>query len=153
MPGLNSILGLLSTVETVERNLDDGFYTRKALEQNSQKIVELNVEQLYEYGINSLGIRIDTYDPYSPYTVRVKKEKGQPYDRVTLRDTGDFHRSFEVVFDPASFYITATDNKTQMLVERYGERIFGLTTENKKELTEKYVVSEVTKEIRRELFG
>lgn len=153
MPGLNSILGLLSTVETVERNLNDGFYTRKALEQNSQKIVELNVEQLYEYGINSLGIRIDTYDPYSTYTVRVKKEKGQPYDRVTLRDTGDFHRSFEVVFGPASFYITATDSKTQMLVERYGERIFGLTTENKKELTEKYVVPEITKEIRRELFG
>ena len=94
LPGLNSILGLLSTIETVERNLDDGFYTKKALEQNQQKIVELNVKQLYEYGINSLGIRIDTYDPYSPYTVRVKKEKGQPYDRVTLRDTGDFHTEF-----------------------------------------------------------
>jgi len=153
VPGLNSILGLLSTVETVERNLNDGFYTKKALEKNKEKIVELNVEQLYDYGINSLGIRIDTYDPYSPYTIRVKKEKGQPYDRVTLRDTGDFHKSFEVVFDPASFYITATDGKTQMLVERYGERIFGLTAENRKELTEQYVIPEVAKEIRQELFG
>lgn len=153
MLGLNSILGLLSAVETVERGLNDGFYTKKALEQNRQKVIELNVEQLYDYGINSLGIRIDTYDPYSPYTVRIKKEKEQPYDRVTLRDTGDFHRSFGVVFDPTSFYITATDSKTQMLVERYGERIFGLTAENRKELTEKYVIPEVTKEIRQELFG
>lgn len=152
MSGLNSILGLLSIVETVERNLDDGIYTKKALEQNKQKIIELNVEQLYDYGINSLGIRIDTYEPYSPYTERIKEEKGQPYDRVTLRDTGEFHKSFEVVFDPAYFYLTATDSKTQDLIERYGEHIFGLIAENKKELTEQYVVPEITKEIRRELF-
>lgn len=153
MPGLNSILGLLSIAETVERNLSDGNYTRKALEQNQQRIVEMNVEQLYDYGMNSLGIRIDTYEPYSPYTVRIKQEKGQPYDRVTLRDTGDFHKSFEVVFEPMGFYITATDYKTQDLVDRYGARIFGLTSENKQDLTIKYVVPVVREEIKRELFG
>lgn len=153
MPGLNSILGLLSTVNTVERNLSSGGYTRKALEQNKEKIVELNVEQLYDYGINSLGIQIDTYAPYSPYTVSIKKKKGQPYDRVTLRDTGDFHKSFEVVFDPSYFYITATDYKTEDLVEKYGGNIFGLTAENKREITEKYVVPEVTKSLRRDIFG
>lgn len=153
MPGLNSILGLLSIAETVERNLSDGNYTRKALEQNQQRIVEMNVEQLYDYGMNSLGIRIDTYEPYSPYTVRIKQEKGQPYDRVTLRDTGDFHKSFEVVFEPVGFYITATDYKTQDLIDRYGARIFGLTSENKQDLTIKYVVPVVREEIKRELFG
>lgn len=153
MPGLNSILGLLSAVETVERNLNDGVYTRKALEQNQQKIVDLNVEQLYEYGVNSLGIQIDTYQPYTPYTVRVKKEKGQPYDRVTLRDTGDFHKSFEVVFDPTGFYITATDYKTEELIEKYGSKIFGLTPENKQELVAEYVLPIVTEEIKREIFG
>ena len=153
MPGLNSILGLLSAAETVERNLSDGNYTRKALEQNQQRIVEMNVEQLYDYGINSVGIRIDTYEPYSPYTVRIKQEKGQPYDRVTLRDTGDFHKSFEVVFEPMGFYITATDYKTQDLIDRYGARIFGLTSENKQDLTIKYVVPVAREEIKRELFG
>lgn len=153
MPGLDSILELLSTVQTVERNLSDGTYIRKALEQNQEKIVELNVEQLYDYGINSLGIRIDTYAPYSPYTVYIKKEKGQPYDRVTLRDTGDFHSSFEVIFNPASFYITATDSKTQELIDRYGENIFGLTAENRTEFTKEYVVPEVIKDLRKEIFG
>ncbi len=153
MPGLNSILGLLSIAETVERNLSDGNYTRKALEQNQQRIVEMNVEQLYDYGMNSLGIRIDTYEPYSPYTVRIKQEKGQPYDRVTLRDTGDFHKSFGVVFEPVGFYITSTDYKTQDLIDKYGARIFGLTSENKQDLTIKYVVPVVREEIKRELFG
>ena len=153
MPGLNSILGLLSAAETVERNLNEGFYTRKALEQNQQKIIEANVEQLYEYGINSLGIPIDTYQPYTPYTVRIKQEKGQPYDRVTLRDTGDFQKSFEVVFEPAGFYITATDYKTQDLIDKYGAKIFGLTKENRQEIATKYVLPVVTEEIKREMFG
>lgn len=153
MPGLNSILGLLSAAETVERNLNEGFYTRKALEQNQQEIVEANVEQLYGYGINSLGIRIDTYQPYTPYTVRIKQEKGQPYDRVTLRDTGDFQKSFGVVFDPVGFYITATDYKTQDLIDKYGEKIFGLTKENRQEIAIKYVLPVVTEEIKREIFG
>lgn len=153
MPGLNSILGLLSAAETVERNLNEGFYTRKALEQNQQKIVEANVEQLYKYGINSLGIRIDTYQPYTPYTVRVKQERGQPYDRVTLRDTGDFQKSFEVVFEPVGFYITATDYKTQDLIDKYGAKIFGLTRENRQEIAVKYVLPIVTEEIKREMFG
>lgn len=153
MPGLNSILELLSAAETVERNLNEGFYTRKALEQNQQKVVEANVEQLYKYGINSLGIRIDTYQPYTPYTVRVKQEKGQPYDRVTLRDTGDFQKSFEVVFEPVGFYITATDYKTQDLIDKYGAKIFGLTKENRQEIAVKYVLPVVTEEIKREIFG
>lgn len=153
MPGLNSILGLLSTVQTVERDLNSGVYTRKALEQNKEKIVELNVKQLNELGVNSLGIQIDTYAPYSPYTVYVKKQKGQPTDRVTLRDTGDFHRSFDVVFEPSSFYITATDSKTEDLVAKYGVNIFGLTAENRTDLTESYVVPEVIKNIRKEIFG
>lgn len=153
MPGLNSILGLLSAAETVGRNLNEGFYTRKALEQNQQKIVEANAEQLYEYGINSLGIRIDTYQPYTPYTVRIKQEKGQPYDRVTLRDTGDFQKSFEVVFEPVGFYITATDYKTQDLIDKYGAKIFGLTKENMQEIAVKYVLPVVTEEIKREMFG
>ena len=153
MPGLNSILGLLSAAETVGRNLNEGFYTRKALEQNQQKIVEANAEQLYEHGINSLGIRIDTYQPYTPYTVRIKQEKGQPYDRVTLRDTGDFQKSFEVVFEPVGFYITATDYKTQDLIDKYGAKIFGLAKENMQEIAVKYVLPVVTEEIKREMFG
>ena len=30
---------------------------------------------------------------YSPTTVRIKQEKGQPTDRVTLRDTGDWQNA------------------------------------------------------------
>lgn len=153
MPGLNAIANLISAVETVEMNMLDGVYVKKAVEENTEKIVEMNVEQLYDFGINALGISIDTYAPYSPYTVRVKTEKGQPTDRVTLRDTGDFHKSFEVVVGPTDFYITATDYKTADLVEKYGERIFGLIPQNKTELARTYLYPIVIKEIRQSLFS
>jgi len=153
MPGLDAISALLSAVETVERSMADGTYVRKAVQENTDKIVELNVEQLYEYGVNSLGISIDTYAPYSPYTIKVKNEKGQPTDRVTLRDTGAFHKSFEVVVGPVDFYITATDYKTDMLIEKYGEKIFGLIPQNKTELAQKYLYPAVMTEINKELFS
>lgn len=51
-------------------------------------------EQLFEQGINRLGVDIMDYAPYSPLTIAIKEEKGQPTNRVTLRDTGDFEASF-----------------------------------------------------------
>lgn len=153
MPGLNAISSLISTVETVEGNMMSGFYIRKAVNENREKITEMNVEQLYEFGINSLGISIDTYAPYTPYTIRIKKEKGQPTDRVTLRDTGAFHKSFEVVVGPTEFYVTATDPKTEELIERYGGKIFGLVPQNKTELVQKYLYPSVMNQINKELFA
>lgn len=59
-------------------------------------------EQLYEQGINRLGVDIMDYAPYSPVTIEIKKALGQPTNRVTLRDEGDFESSF--------FWKSATSN-------------------------------------------
>ena len=75
-------------------------------------------DQLYRRGINGKGEKIMDYAPYKPTTVRIKKRKGQPTPRVTLRDTGDFHKSMFVVFDSEGFYITASDEKTTKLIEK-----------------------------------
>lgn len=152
MPGLNAILNLVSAIDTIGKNLEDGTIAKKPLEENSSKIVEMNREQLYDFGINSLGIEIATYAPYAPYTIKVKREKGQPFDRVTLKDTGAFYRSFEVVFDPIGFYITARDPKTQDLMDKYRPEILGLTSENLSLLVQGDVKTGVIQQIRKELF-
>lgn len=153
MPGLSAISSLISAVETVERNMMEGTYVGKAVKENAEEIASRNVEQLYNSGANSLGIRIDTYRPYTPYTVRIKDEKGQPTDRVTLRDTGAFHRAFEVVVEPTGFYITSSDSKTEGLIGKYGGRIFGLLPENKIEITRNFLYPSVMKQIHKELFS
>lgn len=99
--------------------------------QNEARIVNWNAEgQLYNQGENRLGISIDTYAPYTPYTKAIKKEKGQPYDRVTLNDTGDFEGSLYIEFQADGFRIYAADSKTDELTDKYGSEILGLSDEN-----------------------
>lgn len=106
-------------------------------------------DQLFRRGINGKGIKIMSYAPYTPTTIRIKKRKGQPTTRVTLRDTGDFHKSMLVVFDSEGFYITATDKKTPGLVEKYGGEIFRLTDKNLTRIVRSHVRKELVKRIKR----
>lgn len=96
-------------------------------------------EQMYEQGIEGRGIEMASYMPYSWRTIRKKIKKGQPVDRVTLRDTGEFHKSLHVEFDSEGFYVTSTDDKAQYLLSRYGKTIFRLTNENLNILLREYI--------------
>lgn len=100
----------------------------KSLEFEIVKMV--SDEQLYEQGINGKGVEIMSYRPYARTTIMKKRRKGQPTDRVTLRDTGDFHAGFRLIFDADGFYISSYDYKTPYLVKRYGQEIFRLSDEN-----------------------
>lgn len=103
-------------------------------------IVQMVVrDQLYEQGIEGRGISIMSYQPYTAKTIRIKQQKGQPYDRVTLRDTGEFHDSLHVEFDDKGFYVTSTDDKAKYLLARYGKTIFRLTNANFTELLRNYI--------------
>ena len=108
-------------------------------------------KQLYEEGIEGRGIEIMSYAPYSPRTIKNKIRKGQPTNRVTLRDTGDFHRSFRVAFEPGGFRIEATDPKTAALIEKYGPTIFRLTDKNLTELLREYIRPILTERLKEQL--
>lgn len=115
-------------------------YVKAELVDNEAIIIDMNVEdQLFEKGITSKNVRIDSYAPYSPLTLAIKRAKNQPTSRVTLRDEGDFHSSFYIEFTEDSFTIKASDEKAEYLEFAYGSDIFGLTPENKEELSEYYL--------------
>lgn len=97
------------------------------------EILDYNTEeQLFRRGQYSDGTAVAP--PYRPFTIQVKQAKGQPTGRVTLRDTGDFHQSFSVVWQPTQFVVTASDAKTGKLVQKYGREIFGLDDAGLQEL-------------------
>lgn len=104
--------------------------------------------QLYQRGINGMGEKIMDYMPYKPKTIRIKKKKGQPTTRVTLRDTGVFHKSMFVVFDSEGFYITSDDKKTPWLVKKYGEEIFRLTDQNLTRIIRSHIKKELVKQLK-----
>lgn len=106
-------------------------------------------DQLYRRGINGQGKKIMDYMPYTARTIQNKKRKGQPTTRVTLRDTGAFHESMYVVFDSEGFYVTASDEKTENLVKKYGEVIFRLTDKNLTRILRSHIRKELVKRLKR----
>jgi hypothetical protein len=134
--------------------LQSGRLIQSIILENEYVITDMNSEdQLYEQGINRLGVNIMDYAPYSPLTIEIKKEKGQPYNRVTLRDEGDFEHSFYVEADTQQFTIKAADWKTEDLIQRYGRQILGLTEENKIILIWEYIYPELKAKTKEYIYG
>lgn len=134
--------------------LQSGRLIQSIILENEYVITDMNSEdQLYEQGVNRLGVNIMDYAPYSPLTIEIKKEKGQPYNRVTLRDEGDFEQSFYVEADMQQFTIKAADWKTEDLIQRYGRQILGLTEENKIILIWAYIYPELKAKTKEYIYG
>lgn len=92
-------------------------------------VIELNTKnQLYDKGVNSLNVSIGDY---SPKTKGIKQELGQPYDRVTLNDTGAFYESFITYFNGKDIVISANVIKdTSDLISDWGKEILGLNEDS-----------------------
>lgn len=135
---MNPIDDLIKRVKKFESKINE--YIRLEIIEDEPYICDMNSEdQLYEKGITRSGERISDYAPYTASTVEIKLAKRQPIDRVTLRDTGDFHSSFFLVVEPDKFTIDASNWKTEKLKRLYGEEILGLTDENMNELIWEYI--------------
>lgn len=106
-------------------------------------------DQLYRRGVNGDDTKIWSYQPYAESTIRRKKKKGQPTTRVTLRDTGAFHKSMFLVIDQDGFYVTSDSEITPFLVKRYGDKIFKLTNKNFTRLIESHIRKELVKRLKR----
>lgn len=104
--------------------------------------------QLYRRGINGRGIKIMDYAPYAQRTIYNKKRKGQPVTRVTLRDTGAFHKSMFMVLDSEGFYVTTNSNITPFIVKKYGEEIFRLTDENLTRIVRSHIRKELVRRLK-----
>lgn len=134
--------------------LTTGKLIQQIILDNESYIVDMNAEvQLYEQGINNLGVDIADYAPYSPLTIEIKQSKGQPTNRVTLRDEGDFESSFFLEVGNTQFEIKASDWKTEELIHRYGRQILGLTDENISVLIWQYIYPDLSKAVKNSVYG
>ena len=112
----------------------------RTLKDNEHIIVEfVTEEQLYEKGEDGDGEFLADSQPYRPMTISIKRIKGQPTNRVTLKDTGDFHESFYIEFQSEWFEIKAKDWKSDELQDRYGDAIMALNDENITDMVQNYI--------------
>ena len=106
---------------------------KSALEEPliESQIIDLNQKQLYEQGVESDGT--PTGD-YSLRTVNEKISAGEPYDHVTLKDTGDFYDSMKVELTDNSAVITGDMQKPDRDLEEGWPKALGLTEESLNEI-------------------
>ena len=97
-------------------------------------ITDLNTKvQLVDYGEDSRGVQLSSIGGiYATSTIRLSKTKKKNRSHINLKDTGAFHKSFDVqVKSNANFSITANTVKNGVdLQDRWGEDIVGLQDEN-----------------------
>ena len=135
----------ISQLTKIKKNLNR-FIGESALRHSNIIEDSITEEQLFEKGIDGLGKRLPSY---SPVTVQLKKLKGQPFDRTTLRDTGEFHSSIKVKLQRDGIKIESDPIKEDTnLLEVYGEEILFLTEENLTEFRNVLLKDDLIKNIR-----
>ncbi len=117
------------------------FYVFSDMKFKTKVLDFIRIDQLFEQGVNEDDQVIGRYSIITETVYNPEKVAGSPY---TLKDTGDFYKSFMMEVLPDGIIINADgikDDGTDLL-ERFTDKILGLTDESKikliKELKEKY---------------
>ena len=90
--------------------------------KNEQFIAAQVRDRLTEKGEDAYGKKLKTYkakggNVYSDMTMRMKQIAGLPATKVTLRDSGDFHKSFELKLQKDLFNIEGDSVKDDGMIE------------------------------------
>jgi len=104
---------------------------KETIEKNSFIIKNYVIKkQLYDKGIDGNTKRLKGY---TRTTIRYKISKGQPSDRTTLKDKGDFYASITIDAYFDRFELSSNVSHTKYLIKRYGQEILKPTVENMNE--------------------
>ena len=142
-------------------NVDELAYKIARTKEHQFLVISLNTEgqptsQLFNKGEDSFGVSLESIGGgYSDYTKDIKQAKGQPIDRVTLKDTGKFYKTWIVVAYRGGFIMNANPIKDEGpfqtdLFKEWGEDIVGLNEENLQILIN-YYASKLVPEIQKNL--
>src|SRR5688572_12662928 len=118
---MQTALTILKKLESI----DVGEAARVSITNTKDYAVAQQKLQLFQ-GIGADDLKI--IPSYSAKTKRIKITKGQPIDRVTLRDTGAFYQGIRIDVVGEVIRTDSIDEKSQDLQGRYGGEIFGMGT-------------------------
>jgi hypothetical protein len=125
---LNTIIDNLQSL-TADKQIED---VLKIVKSHEPELVDLNIRQMDEYGIDATGKRLAPYR--NPRYASIKRQLN-PRGVTDLHLTGSFHR--QMFIDASNFPVEfdSHDYKSRRLQDRYGQ-ILGLTPQNKEVATQ-----------------
>lgn len=147
-------MGIVNTVlgDLMERTLyisqrEIWFYVFQDTTLKNKVLDFIRIDQLFEEGINEDGQVIGTYSIVTETVYNPEKVAGSHY---TLRDTGDFYRSFMMQVLPDGIIVDADGIKEDGtdLLQKFTDKILGLTDESKIKLIEEIKARYYTEALR-----
>jgi hypothetical protein len=99
-----------------------------ALKQLEPELADANTEQLME-GKNVFSEAVGVYRNAAYASFKHQKNPKPGKYIVDLNLTGDFHSSISVTVTNSHVIYTATDSKTDDLLDKYGTEVLGLSPE------------------------
>lgn len=129
MDKLTDIISKLNSVSEKE-------FESKILEivdSKKNEVLDMNTSQLFS-GRDSSDQNMTSY--YSEGYAEMKNLMNPTpgLGNPDLKLTGDFYKGFFLKDDTFPISFSSTDNKTEMLTQKYGENIFGLDNDNLEKL-------------------
>jgi hypothetical protein len=122
---------------------------RKSLTDSGEVIADYIVQkQLYEKGINSKKEKIRPF--YAASTKLRKLKKGQPIDRVTLRDTKALHDSLSVSGTSYELLIEVDTPYAKYVIKRYGSDVIKPTIDNMKIYFDNHFIKDLKTRVKNE---
>lgn len=120
----------------------------------SEQILDLNrMNQLFMEGKDKDGNIIGRYSITTEVAyggAEKGKFAGDPYN---FEDTGDFFEGFKLNFNNGKLELFSTDSKTPELVQKYGNKIFGLNHDHQMELNYEIIKPELVIFLKQTIYG
>lgn len=117
----------------------------RAVNANSKKLEDLQRAQ-FDSGKDANG---NQREPYKASTKRYKRAKGQPTNRVTLKDTGESYKAVKVSADNQGITVDVPTKQFNYMVKKYGDSTIGVEPETLKKFIEQYVLPDIKNEFTR----
>ncbi len=129
---------LLELKNSINKSIQNSISTNKAV------LIEQQTGGQFDKGQDSQGIQ---FVPKYAFSTKVaKRRKGQPTDRVTLKDTGKLYNNIEIQAQTTQAIITANVEYFKYLVAHYDKNtILGIQTEAMKDFLNKFTLPEIEK--------
>jgi|SRR5690349_2650332 len=127
---MEALLKLIDNVKT----LDVGLEFEKFMSRTDARVFTLNLnrwEQLYEQGVDSNGVPLGQYRPYT-----LKRKVDPNLSHITLRETGAFYETFRLLTGHGFVEIQANTRKGNEDLEDIHGPVLGLTDDSKEALGE-----------------
>ncbi len=131
---------LKKTVVVLQKAINGSI--QESINRNKEIIMQLQTQEQMYQGITSKGI--DIKPAYADSTIKIKRKKLQPTDRVTLFDTGAFYNSLEIIAGENDAVIRTVISYSVFLVDKYAD-ILGLDEENWTKFLENYTIPTIKK--------